>query len=375
MSSLRGIPATSDSGEELLFAALRAQLGAAAGTNGAPLEESGIRKALFLAEIEQLDALAARGLLALGAPEGTLDLAERSARALRRALLLECDRLALSRTFLEKSIRHVFFKGALSDALWWGAQGLRGATDLDVLIDRKSAAAAAEILRGLGYERKLMPSHQATLDAMKECSYVSREPGRFPIDLHFGLLNDPPYRDPGAAVLDRAVSYQTASGMIPGLSQEDMLVHAGGNLGQKGFMERLKLTLDATCLLLKEPLDADLVASRAGSCGVAIPLWGLLRLVQERLAVPVPQDLLDRLAPPPLLQSWVMHIAGVRRVFDRPSRSGIALLMVDWPLSGRIAWPLRATCRWARLRLADRRRRAERGSATAWPRGSRACPG
>jgi hypothetical protein len=357
VSSKQRISTQVNPGEELLFAALRAMLGTGAGTNGGSLQDSCIKTALAMAALEQLDALVARGLLALGAPEGTLDLAERSARALRRALLLECDRLALSRAFHEHGIRHVYMKGAFSDALWWGGQGLRGATDLDVLIDPRTAAAATHILHGLGYQRKVVPSHLATQDAMKESSFASCEPGRFPIDLHFGLLNDPPFRDPGAEVLARAMPYQTAAGEIFGLSREDMLVHTGGNLGQKGFMERLKLTLDAACLLLKEPLDTDLVVRRAESWGVSIPLWGLLRLVQERLAVPVPQALLDRVAPPRPLRRWVMHVAGVHHVTRRPYRSGLALLLVDWPLSGRIGWPAQATCRWARLRIADCRRR------------------
>jgi hypothetical protein len=150
------------------------------------------------------------------------------------------------------------------------------------------------------------------------------------------------------------VVYETAVGPIRGPSREDMLLLAAGNLGQSCFAERYKLAVDAACLLLREKLDLHIVASRAAQWRVTIPLWGLLRLVEERLRVPVPGWLLDRVAPSPLLRGIVERVAGVYRCPWHPS-SGSGLVLAGWPLSGRAFWPVIAAWRWARLRKADRR--------------------
>lgn len=346
--------ASDDQSEALLFDALCEVLGSGTSAARAEIDIRSINNALARAGREFLDLMVAHGLQRLGAAEDATGLNERAKRALRRALILEHDRVTISNALSAQHIDHLFFKGSLSDPLWWGGRGMRGATDVDILVPRSAEDSAARALISLGYERKQILTHLATEDASKERLFHHSDfQAHFPVDLHLGLLNEPPYCDPADQVFRRAVVYETAAGAIRGPSYEDMMLLAAGNLGQSCFAERYKLAVDAACLLLREKLDLNIVASRAAQWGVTIPLWGLLRLVEERLHVPAPAWFLDRLAPFRPIRRVVERVAGVRRAPWHPEGTG-GLVLAGWPLTGRPFWPLEATWRWARLRIADR---------------------
>ena len=347
-------PDWDDRSEALLFAVLREVLGTVTGIVQTGMDIHSIHNALAHAGKEFLDYMVAFGLTRLGAAEDATGLDERAKWALRRALILERDRISISKAFAAEGIDHLFFKGVLSDPLWWGGRGMRGASDIDILVPRSAEDGAALALVNLGYERIQAPTRRATEEASKErLFHHSDMQSHFPVDLHLGLLNDPPYRDPVEQIFRRAVYYETAVGAIRGPCREDMLVLAAGNLGQSCFAERHKLALDAACLLLRENPDLNAAASRAEEWHVTIPLWGLLRLIEERLHVTVPDQFLNRLAPFRPIRGIVEHLAGIRRIPRRPERGG-RLILASWPLSGRIFWPLAATWQWTRLRIADR---------------------
>ncbi len=343
-----------DQTEELLFAALREVLGSPSRIEGLALSADSIQDALARAGKEFLDLMAARGLQRLGASETETSLETRMERSLRRALILEHDRISVSGALEAHGIDHLFLKGALSDPLWWGGQGMRGASDIDILIGRAAEEESALILRDLGYERKRSLTHPATEDASKERLFQHGDiRSHFPVDLHIGLLNDPPYFDPADEVFERAVVYETSVGRMRGPSREDMLLLGAGNLGQSSFAERGKLVVDAACLLSREKPDLEVVASRAAQWRVTAPLWGLLRLVEVRLHVPVPDWLLDRLAPMRPLKAIIERVVGVHRSPWHPE-GGIKLILAGWPLTGYVFWPLIASWHWARLRISDR---------------------
>jgi hypothetical protein len=349
-------PISADQKERLLFAALRNVLGVDSGSECIGIDADGIHEVLDHAAKQFLDFMVACGLQGLGTDEDMIALEERKQQSLRRALLLEHDRNAISNAFRAKGIDHLFLKGALSDPLWWGSQGMRGASDFDILIHRSEERISVLILESLGYERKATQTHLATEDASKERLFHHGDfRSHFPVDLHLGLLNEPPYCDPADQVFQRAVLYETPSGAIRGPCREDMLLLAAGNLGQSCFPERYKLVVDAACLLRDEKLDLDLIAARASQWRVTIPLWGLLSLVGERLHVRVPDWLLDQLAPPRPLRGIIELVAGVSRAPWHPG-GGARHILASWPLSGRAFWPVIASWQWARLRIADRAR-------------------
>jgi hypothetical protein len=339
--------------EAFVFEALRAVLGTGEIAASANFAIPEIDAALARAGKEFLDLMVACGFQRLGVPKESTGLDERTPKALIRALILDHDRAAIGNAFLARGIEHLFFKGALSDALWWGGRGMRGASDIDVLVLRSAENEATHALLNLGYERHWIPTHLATEDASKERLFHHHDSkSHFPVDLHIGLLNEPPYRDCADQVLQRAIVYETAVGPIRGPCLEDMLVFAGGNLGQSCFAERYKLVVDAACLMLHEKLDLHIVASRADQCHITVPLWGLMRLIETRLQIPVPDWFLDRLTPRLPIKGIVERVAGVHNIPWHP-KSSSGIVFASWPLSGCLFWPLIAASRWAMLRIAD----------------------
>jgi hypothetical protein len=349
-------PSSEDQAEALLFAALREALGSVSDSRGGDMDAATISDTLTRAGKEFLDLMVASGLQSLGVPDSMIDLEERKSRSLRRALLLEHDRMSVSRALTSMGVDHLFFKGALSDPIWWGGRGMRGASDLDVLVTPSAEEESILALKGLGYRRVRTSTHLATEDASKERLFYHADlRSHFPVDLHLGLLNSPPYRDPTDQVFQRAFIYEAATGTIRGPSREDLLLLAAGNLGQSCFPERYKLAVDTACLLTREKLNLEMVLDRAAQWHVSMPLWGLLRLVQERLNIPLPERFLDEIAPVHLLRRIIERVAGVRSSPWHPGR-GIKHVLASWPLSGRTFWPIIATWQWACLRLADHAR-------------------
>ena len=349
-------PVPANQSEDLLFAALREVLGSGSRTGRVGFDIDIVHDVLERSGREFLDLMVARGLANLGVPEDVTGMQERVKQSLRRALILEHDRISISRSLATKGIEHLFLKGVLSDPLWWGGQGMRGASDVDVLVPRSAENDCKLIFKELGYDQRQTPTHLATEEASKERLFHHNDfRSHFPVDLHLGLLNDPPYMDPADEVFQRSIVYETPSGAIRGPCREDMLLLAAGNLGQSCFPDRYKLVVDAACLLSREKLDLDTIASIATQWRITVPLWGLLRLIELRMHIPVPRGLMDRLAPFLPLRGFVELVAGVRKSPWHPG-SGIKHILASWPLSGRILWPLIASWNWARLRIADRKR-------------------
>lgn len=346
--------------DEVLFAALDAAITGTASAFQVPdsLSPATLAAVLQAAERGQLDVVVAEGLETLGVPSASLNLEARRALARYRAVLLEDERRRIDGALSSAEIPHLHLKGTFHDALLYGARGSRGSHDIDVLVPREFEALAISALSGLGYSRRRSGTHPATEDSSR-ARLLSRQTaaGSTDVDLHVGLLNEPPFKDPALEVLSRAVTYPTPVGPIRGMALEDMLLHLAANLAQDRFKPRLPLAVDAALLIASKPLDLELVVQRARAWGCATAAWALLALIAARFSAPIPEDLLDGLRPPLPIARWVSRIAGVSDPPMRQPRStSTAVLKIEWPLSGRLLWPWTAASRWAHLRFLDRLR-------------------
>lgn len=275
-------------------------------------------------------------------------------RALARGMLLQRDRTRISVAFDRASIPHAFVKGALVDALFFDGRGEREACDVDVLVPRDREHDAWRALVDLGWARYVVATHPATNDASKERLF-HRADGRagYDVDLHVGLLNDPPFRDFAEAALARRRVYETSSGRIPGLCPEDMLVHIGGNVGGDWITAHGKLARDAALILDRFPVDLAAVAARARRASCDGALWAVLELARDRHAARVPAWLSAELAPSGPRRAG---LARLLKTADVPAQTWRRIVEIDWPLSQRPLYPIEAAARWALLRRADRSR-------------------
>ncbi len=268
-------------------------------------------------------------------------------------MLLQHDRARIGSAFDAAHIAHAFLKGALIDAVFFDGRGVREVADIDVLIHRADDVLAWRAMVGAGYHRFVPASSSATDDAAKERLH-RREDGRpgFDVDLHLGLINEPPFHDFAVDALRRRVVYATSVGAIPGLCPEDMLVHMGGNVGGDWLGAHAKLAGDTALLLGRFSIDLATVASRARRAGCDVALWALLRVAAERHGARVPAWLLAELAPTSMLRRRAVErvLAGSVQARSQAER----LVRIDWPLCGRPLWPIEKTARWASLRVQDR---------------------
>lgn len=353
--------------DELMFHALRA----AAPFDHVPPRPVDIEPALVGLVLERaatvlLDVPVAEGLARLGVDASRLGAEERRSRARYRALLLDHERRLVERALGEDGVPFVHLKGVLHDAMLHRGEGRRGSRDVDVLVAKEHEAAAASALGRVGYRRAPIATHVATEEASRARLFIRSTAERtHQLDLHVALVNDPPFRDPTRAVLERAVVYDTSLGPMRGLAREDLLLHLAANLGGDRFRARLPLAYDAAVLLATQPVDLERVALTARAWRSQTATWALLSLVVARFALPVAPAALAALRPPRPVARWVARIAGVDGPpLTEPSRTSAAIVVVEWPLTGRPLWPVTATTRWARLRTLDRLR--ARGG---WDRG------
>ncbi len=300
-----------------------------------------------------MDALVARGLRSVGVPELMLGSAAREQSALAASIALHAFRERLSAALHEHGVRHAYLKGTLSDALFWSGRGVRGVTDIDLLIARGDEPAATAALESLRFRRAARVG-PVTDAASQERLFGGKAHGKsLDVDLHVGVTREPPYRDPGPAILARSVVHETPLGRIPGPTPEDAILQATLNLAAaKFFSGRAKLLLDAACYCARFPIAYDLLVERALRARAGWALWALLSLVEERFDVGVPADVLSVLEPSPSRAVLARRLAGVgcqpRVPTSRPGR-----VLVEWPLVQRPLWPAEIALRWASWRLRD----------------------
>jgi hypothetical protein len=333
--------------EDALWTVLRAA--ASSSTSWAPALESHppsaewvLRGVADRLRGQQMEAMGQAGFKALGWP-WPAELTTHGARG--RAVLLQSTRLDVSDQLKRRGIPHVFFKGALTDPLWWGGRGLRGGLDVDVLVSPRDFKGAREALVSGGFHEEIPAGHPVTTRVSKERTLVR---GPAAVDLHRRLLNSPPFHDDPDGVLRRAVEHATASGAIWGPCLEDVLVLSAGNLAGDRFLPRVKLGLDAWAAVIGGA-DVGVAAERARTWGCAWSFWALAALLQGRLNAP---SMVSNAPPPPRwLQPWLRHLA-VQAPLRIPGPLP-QLLFQAWPLSERLGWPLHQSARWLALRTAD----------------------
>ena len=320
------------------------------------LNQSRIDAVLKRAAEDQVDGLVALGLQQMGAKEAEVRSRERVKEASFRSLWIQSGRDRVQKALEADGIFPVWLKGAVGDALFWKGQGLRGTTDLDILIAPDEVERADAVLMRLGYRYAPESGHAVSETFKPERLYLAQNRNRdVDVDLHMGVLKSPPYIECAPELRGRARHYETAFGSILALSKEDMLAHAAGNLAGSKFVGRLKLLLDAATLICEPELDLDEVVERVSRWGCAWALWGLFRLCEVRFGLPIEERHVQAVAPRTLAQRTLVE--AVVGVWGRPRvpQSGLGrLTLVEWPLLERPLWPLEAGTRHVAHRVADR---------------------
>jgi hypothetical protein len=210
----------------------------------------------------------------------------------RRSLTFVAELRRVSAVLEAGGVRPVWFKGPEMAAAAYGRVVLRDFSDLDLLVRRRDAAAAEELLLAAGYrpyDAGADPLDTAQLDAVYSRTYRRTDPVVF-VDLHWAVtwrsMHVP--IDP-EALWERRAPVRVGGSTVFTLSPEDMflvlVVH-----GTKHQWEFLKLLCDVAELLRRRPnLDWAWIGAEARRLGCERMVALSLSLVADLLDAPVPE--------------------------------------------------------------------------------------
>lgn|GEM_PF-1788162 len=295
---------------------------------GDPVRPSTTTSAVPLTTPPKLTALAAFGEHCL-----TASLAD---AAWRHSMHMESDRQWVQRLLDDAGVAVAFTKGALADPLFWRNSGLRGGTDLDVVVRRVDFEAVHHILcsHGWGLRRgHQLPTPQVTKSEW-QYQWQSADAAHFDVDVHIEFGATPPYAPFGEAALCRR--RRNDIGDVWGLRPEDWLASLAINTASQKFNGCLTAALDVYALCHHHPEAVDEGVQLAKQVGAEWGLWGLYRLVTSgfggRWPTSVPQVSLSTSQ-----RRIIDEVVGLRDGVDRLSSGWRRALLVDAPLLGPVA--------------------------------------
>lgn len=224
------------------------------------------------------------------------DVREERRRVARRNLRLTSELLSLLDVFQAHGIRATPFKGPVLAVVAYGNVGLRHFRDLDILVLRRDAERARQLLLQRDYcpEVPVEPGHEAALLA-SGYHYPFRRDDGLAVELHWALG---PREFPCPLDVDdvwtRLQPVPLGGRTVYTLGSEDLLLFLCAH-GGKHCWWRLQWVADVAHLIAREGgLDWDAIVGRARARGAErILLLGLL-LSHELLDAPTPESLLAR---------------------------------------------------------------------------------
>lgn len=160
--------------------------------------------------------------------------------------------LSLSRALEGAGIRHGVLKGVTTAVMAFGRYGVRYSMDIDVLVDRKSIDAAADVLRGIGYVRT-EPGEDASAAEVKAWMarhkdiVFAKPDDDTVVELHWRLFQNP-YLMPKAADGPLTTLALLPGAMVPALPEETAWLYSCAHGGEHGWA-RLKWLADLGALL------------------------------------------------------------------------------------------------------------------------------
>ncbi len=265
------------------------------------LANGGIGWALFrkLARRHRVEGLVHRALTSSGAalPEAEKAWLRDAASSIGMDNLLQAAESArLHKLLGEAGIVGVFLKGATLSQLVYKMLGVKQAWDIDLLVPRDKASAAAAILRSAGYERTL-PGPEFSDEAGVEWAALWKETlwthlkSGLVVELHTGLVDNPRLL-PSVSARPELQLVRLGPGMeVPTLEKDQLFAYLCVH-GATHAWARLKWLADVAAFLRTEgPAETERLYRRSLELGVGRSSAQALLLCEELLSLPLPEAL------------------------------------------------------------------------------------
>jgi hypothetical protein len=228
-------------------------------------------------------------------------------------LLQAAESARLHKRLGEAGIVGVFLKGATLSQLVYKMLGVKQAWDIDLLVPREQASAAAAILRNAGYERTLpgpefgdeAGAEWATL--WKETLWTHGKSGLV-VELHTALVDNPRLL-PSVSARPELQLVQLGSGMeVPTLEKDQLFAYLCVH-GATHAWARLKWLADVAAFLRNEgQAGTERLYRRSVELGVGRSSAQALLLCEKLLSLPLPDALARELKQDRKL-AWLVKLA------------------------------------------------------------------
>ncbi len=222
------------------------------------------------------------------------DAAAAAART-RNAQLLDGAAHALA-TLADAGIATLTLKGVPLLLEQYDDVALRPMSDVDVMVRPTDLLAALDALHASGWRLRTMPR---TLRRWVIAFDLVRDPDRQKLDLHQYLIEYGSSPEVERDLWQRAhpIDVRGAPTLAP--SPTDMLLHVC--VAALKYGSRNSRWVPDAMLLLRSPIDWDLLVTEAARRGVALPLRECLGYLVDELAVPIPEA--------PLAALWALPVS------------------------------------------------------------------
>jgi hypothetical protein len=190
------------------------------------------------------------------------------------------------------------FKGPMLAEVIYDRANRRSYVDIDILIDRRSMGAVLEALEGAGSEP--VDRNWKLIRSGRRGEMNIALPNGTMLDLHWHLFNARRLRRSFPIDIDVALSrvrdFRIEGAMVPTLDPVDTLLHLAAHAALAGG-HRLSWCKDLEQAVRNDTPDWDELVARAEASGLALMTAIMLGRSRRVLGAPVPDDVLDRLAP------------------------------------------------------------------------------
>jgi hypothetical protein len=217
-----------------------------------------------------------------------------------KGMTLSEELTRILREFGKNEIECMPIKGAFLDEVVYQHSGMRGYTDIDILVQPPDISDAATLIESLGYKATPEDDVLAKKDGRTQHHFVNKNGSV--VDLHWELVNNRWY--PGLAQFfkdnawSRAISIQFAHRRIRSMSPEVLLIYQCSHAAVHHNFSRLILLKDIEQTLRYEPsLDWDSVVELARQYRMMTICYYSLRFSKDLLDASVPEWVLDDLHP------------------------------------------------------------------------------
>lgn len=307
-------------------------------------------------------------------PDAVIEELRAEALAAARHSLAQAAALTrLCRRFNELGLRVLVLKGVPLAQRLYGNPGLRGAKDIDLLVDPADAAAAAAMLRETGHRliAAFLPDQGRAFEQRWFKEAIYNHPDHGEIELHHRLTDLAELLPWDFAALWQARDEVLLGDVaVPVLGRRHLACYLCAHAAEHAW-QRLRWLTDLAALL-REPGELETALAAAEETGLAAPMLQAITLAHDWLGLPVGEEVLalaraDRHVSP--LNRILAHSYAGEAWHIMPSHGSLAAFLRYslwqrlYRLSIKPVWSyrLRLLCRelvspadWATLPLPDR---------------------